>query len=265
MKSMRIAATIFCTIAAALAAGCGLKPSPTVPSDLTVGRALVSVERRAAAIHDISGWGRARSTEGSSVRTAKVSVKFIRPNLFKSVILGFAGIELATVASDGDSLTAYIPAADGFIRTGLDAKALSAFLPLAGAGFGDLLPIMAGLPPIPASLETFTKELRRRGKNAELILSNGDSEYAYLLTGPDMRIIECRHAFRRESVWTVKWKNFENNGDTVFPKNVHITLARGEVGFEWSSYTLNSGLDKASCALSVPHDARRLFPRPSGR
>ncbi len=263
MTNMRTAVLASGILMTFIAAGCGLKPSPNVPSDLTAKRALESIRRHADAVSDLSGWGRAKSVEGNSVRTAKVSVKYLRPNLFKSVILGFAGIEIATVASDGDSLTAYIPSADGFIRTGLDAEALSAILPLAGAVLNDLIPIMAGSPPLPEAPDTDKTEVRHRGRNAEIIVKNGETEYFYLLAGPDLRVVECRNTFHGDPVWTVKWDRFEKNGDIYFPRSVTVILDRGKVGFEWSSYTLNTGLSRTACALSIPPDAKRLFPRPA--
>jgi len=265
MKLMRIVAAASLILVVLFAAGCGLKPSPGIPSNLTAGYALESISRQAGVVKDIDGWGRARSTEGSSVRTAKVSVKFILPHLFKSVILGFAGIELATVASDGDSLTAYIPALDGYFRTGLETKALSAIIPLAGAGLDELLPLISGSPPVPSSLDMYEKELKRRGRNAEVTLRNDGSAYTYLLTGPNLRVVGFSLATDGEKVCTVRWKNFEDIGGIAFPKSVTVETKRGEVAFEWSSFILNTGLEKTACVFIVPHDARRLFPRPSVR
>jgi len=259
---MRNTLFLCCILCTAFISGCGLKPSSTIPAGLTIEDAVENVKRQTLQVTDLTGWGHAISTHGSSVQTAKVSVKYIRPDIFKAVILGFAGIELATVASDGDSVTAYIPTVDGFIRAGLKGTALAGITPYPGADISDLITAAAGSLPIPES-DQLSASLAFHDGHVELTMKNADAEYIYFLKGNDLRVVECRKKVHGMNEWVVERSRFKKAGDVFFPKKITVIAETGKIEFEWSSFSLNTGISKNACTLTVPEDANRLFPRSS--
>ena len=263
---MNTTALPWCLGAFLVISGCGVKPQPVVPSDVSIDRILAAVRGQSEAVRDFSSAGKVTVSDAGGVRTSGVIFRFIRPDRFKLDIRGFGGVEVASVGSDGDSLTVYIPLMNGYLRTGKDAAALARLAPQLDAGISLLAPLAAGVIPLPGELERCFLTMRAWKHEAELAAREGDSEFRYLVRGPDLRVVELHMTEGGGTSWSMRRSEFGSCGPLAAPRTLRFERDGRTLSVRFASCSVNTGLTGADLRLDMPEDAERLaIPNPAAR
>jgi outer membrane lipoprotein-sorting protein len=241
--------------------GCGLKPEPSVPVDISVERVLAALRAQSDAIVDFTGAGKATVRDSRGERSSGIIFRFGRPDLFTLNIRGFGGMELASVGSDGDSLTFFIPSMNGFLRTGKNSRVIGMLVPNIDDDIVRLAPIAAGILPMPEPADRYAFSLETVGGEAELTASRGGEVYRYRVSGPDLRIVAVRFDDGAGTVWSVRRSGFRSTGGYSLPRDVVWEGDSRTLSIHFSTCAVNTGLTPDDLSPVIPDDAERLmFP-----
>lgn len=237
--------------------GCGMKP-PGIPEDVTVEQILDSLYKQSAAVRDFSGWAKVIERHNGHEQSATTVIRFIAPNRIRVILKGFAGIELAEISSDGDSMTVFLPSLNGYVkgenREGLLHKLVPDF-EFDVTRFASVFSVLA--PPHDAIFE-FQASLKKNGNRMEMALARGDTVYRYLVEGPQLLVVEEDLTVGGTSVWHKKSQDFRAVGAGIFPRKMIIRNERHSLDLSFYSVSINSGLSMQDIAIDMPESAERL-------
>lgn len=251
-------ALLWCFGAFLAVSGCGMKPRPVVPGDVSIDRILAAIREQSEAVRDFTSAGKVTVSDAGGVRTSGVIFRFIRPDRFKLDIRGFGGMEIASLGSDGDSLTLYIPFMNGYIKTGKDAAAIARLAPQLDAGIVPLAPLAAGVIPLPGELERCSFTMRAWKYEAELAVRKDDTEYRYLVRGPDLRVVELHVTGGGRTLWSIQRSGFGSCGPLAVPRTLQFERDGRILSIRFGSCSVNTGLTGADLQLDMPEDTERL-------
>ncbi len=243
--------------AAALLAGCGPKPQP-LPPDVTTERVLTAIREQSASIRDLSGWARVRVSGKNGDQSSTATIRYLAPERLFVTLHGPLGTELAEIGSDSDSITAYIPYYDGYIRTGKDENPLSVLLPEADIDTGRLISLLRPALPPADSLGSYRISLQIQGNEAELLLRDGYSEQRFIVSGPRLFVVEESITVDGETVWNARRSDFREVNGVFFPRRIRAEQESGKLDLELRNITINTGLGESDVTVNIPEGAQRL-------
>lgn len=256
-KNSRRAAYAILILTAALLSGCGPKPQP-LPSDVSAAAIIAALREQSASIKDVSGWAKVRVSGKGREMSSTASIRFLAPERFFVALHGPLGAELAEIGSDGDSITAYIPYYDGYIRTGKHENPLTLLLPEADIDIDRFVSLLSPSLPPADLLESYGISLEKKENRAELLLKKGNTEHCYTVSGPRMLLTEERFSMDGEDVWNVRRSDYREINGVFFPGNVHVEQKSGKMDLDFRNVTINSGLNAHDVTVNLPDEAQRL-------
>ncbi|MBA7572358.1 hypothetical protein ES708_14138 [subsurface metagenome] len=248
--------------------GCGLKPSSSIPTGITVSQAIDAIEKQSSHIRDFTGKAFVKASIGSSPeQTVNVSVKYLRPDNFRLNVKGFAGITVAVISAVSDSITIYFPSENAFLALGRKdssnettlSDALTLFIPELKIKPERIAAVFNGTLPTPFNREHFRASIKSTDRQAVLTLENGPVCYRYTLEGPELMVVEEEILEDGISVWHKYAASFQSLDEVLFPQIIRITEGEGKVSLEFSDYAINSGLNEDDCTFAVPESAGRMI------
>ena len=240
--------------------GCGLKPVPEIPVDVSIPQVLAIIEKHSDSIRDFSGTASVKAkVKGESLRNARVVIKYIRPDRFRLVIKGFAGIVLAIISTINDSLTMYFPSENAYITFRNEDNSYQFFMSEIGVDFEQMTSILTGTLPPPEEREFYQMTLENLGARAELILKRGAIVHRYTLEGPDLRIIDEAVFQNGVMVWHMRASGFSVVNGIPFPRKISVENERGVMDIEFSKYSINPGITEDDISFVIPPSAKRMM------
>lgn len=252
------AISVFCVFIAITVQGCALKPYPAVPVDVTVPQALAAVDRHSTVIKDFSGTALVKiNQKGGSSESVKLSIKYIRPDRFRVLIKGFAGIPVALICASSDSMNIYFPSDNSFITIGRHEKIIRHIVPGFDVEFSSITSILTGMLPPQGELEKYEKTLERYGKQVVLTLKRGTTVFRYTLDGKEMNVVGEEINSDGKTVFSKKASGFHEIDGILFPRKVSLENERGVMVIEFSGCSINQGLTDSELTFVIPASAER--------
>jgi len=250
----------FC--AATLLSGCGMRPSPVVPEDLTVRFLLETLDGRASRIRDFTGTAFVRMRGGDgSPESVKLSIRYIRPGRFRILVKGFAGIPVALISSAGDSLTVFFPSENTYVTGEYGEGLLRELVPGIDVDIWRITSVLTGYLPPPEERGRLEKSLERMGKDVVLVMRDENVTYRYTVSGKHLDVVGEEIIRGGRTVWSGRASGFRSHDGTRFPRRVSVRTEEGAVDIEFSGCRFNTGLKESEIAFTVPPSAERLaFP-----
>ena len=237
--------------------GCGMKP-PGIPEEVTVEQILDSLYKQSAAVTDFSGWAKVKARYGGHEQSATTVIRFIAPDRIKVDLKGFAGIELASISTDSDSMTVYLPSLNGYVKGENREGLLNKLVPDFEFDVTRIASVFSIQAPLRDTITKFQTSLKRKGNRMEMTLIRGDMVYRYLVEGPQLVVVEEDLVVGGTSVWHKRSEDFRSAGAGIFPRKMTIRNDRGSLDFVFYSVSINSGLSMKDTAIDMPDSAERL-------
>ncbi len=237
--------------------GCGLKPAPGVPRDVTIPQVLAAIEKYSSKIQDFSGRANVMAKVGGQSQSATVQIKFINPDRFLIYIKGFAGIDMARVSAVKDSMVIYIPSENIYVTTGTDENILGTLIPEINFEMKYVASIFNGILPSRKEREGFQMSMKHFGRQVELSLKRGKSMFRYRLEGQDLRLISEEKIFDAIPVWRKTISAYNSIDGIEFPGEISIEHGRNFFTIKFLKCRLNSGLSDRDLLLTIPSSAER--------
>ncbi len=237
--------------------GCGLKPAPGVPLDVTIPQVLAAIEKYSAKVQDFSGRANVRAKVDGNYQSATVQIKFINPDRFLIYIKGFAGIDMARVSAVKDSMVIYIPSENIYVTTGTDENILGALIPEINLKMKYVASIFNGILPSREEREGFQMSIKHFGRQVELSLKRGKSMFRYRLEGQELRLISEEKIYNNVPVWRKTISAYNSIDGIEFPSEISIEHDRNIFTIKFSKCRLNSGLSDRDLSLTIPSSAER--------
>lgn len=244
-------------LASPLVVGCGIRPQP-LPEDVSIDRVLDAMRERSTEIKDFSGWAKVRMRGGGHAQSTTAILRYLSPARFTLALRGFAGTELATVGSDGDSITVYIPYYEGFIRTGKEENPLAILAPEANIDIDRLISIIRPSLPSADSLKHYSVSFHAGSHKAELIFARGNTERRFILGGPRMLPEEEIISVDGDIAWRARMSDYRVVNGIHFPGKVHTEQSDGQLDIAFYDVNINSGLTVENVTVYIPEGAQRL-------
>ncbi len=242
--------------------GCGPKPPrPGLPEDVSIVTALSALERQSQAVESFFGWAKVRLKNGGDEQSSTAVVRYMRPDRYRVNILGFGGVEIAEIGSDGDSVTVYIPHYEAFIRVPRGENPLAVLMPELDVDFNELVRVVEGVSLPPEPFDRYHITMRSQRYEAEMELRQGDMLYRYRLSGPDLTVVEESAMLGDRLLWQIVRSDFGVFNGIRFPRRVQIRDEQRSIRLDFSSISLNAGLSEEDVTVTVPDAAERLTPR----
>lgn len=245
-----------------LTAGCGVRPLPEVPANVSAGEALAALQRRAGEIRDFNGRAEIAVEIDGSDESAGLSIRYLRPDDLRIVVNVTFGITVAVITAIDDSVTVFDTRENVYIRVARSRASamLRLLVPEAGVDPG-LVPALFSVTLPPADeMGNYRASLSRIGGNAMLSLADtsGAAEYRYLLEGPALRVVEEAVIEGGETVWSRRMSDFSTDNGVEFPGRMIVNDHGRVVNIGFSRYSINTGLNADDLAFNVPANAERL-------
>jgi len=249
-----------CVIILMTVHGCALRPYPGIPEDVTVQQALDAVEKHSLRVKDFSGSASIMAKmKGKYEFNNSFSIKYIRPDRFRVVVKGFAGIPVALISTQRDSTYIYLPAKNAYIAAGSGDDVLQHIVPGISVSFKQMTSLITGTLPYAEEQGYYRKSLGRYGKRIVLILKRDSIEHRYTLEGPEMLVV-CEDILHNgETIWRIKNARFRDADGVMFPRKISMENEYGTVDIQFSRCTINSGLTDNDLLLVIPSSAGRMF------
>ena len=237
--------------------GCGRKPGPVLPAQVTVEQVLTSLEKQMSQIHDFSGRARARARIEGESESAVIYINFIRPDRFRVIVKGTFGVVLSVVMAGPDYYTIYIPSISGYFIVGRDEDISELLVPGARFDISRLTSMFTGLLTSVDELADSHISLKRKRHQAVLTIENGDTVYRYTVEGPDILLMEEEISMHDVVIWRRTCADYEPCGSEVFPRKNTFTEGKKQLVLEFTSCTVNPGLTEDDLFFEIPPNAER--------
>ena len=249
-----------------IAVGCGTKPMPEVPLDVTAAEALKVLQDRTDDIHDFTGRASIALDINGSRESAGMAIRYISPDEIRATVNVTLGIPVAVITAISDSVTIYDTQENVYIRVSRSqAPAMLRVLnPDVKIDPGLLQSLLSVTLPPPDEIGLYTSSIQRIGRNAVLRLTSTEdiNAYSYLLEGPDLRVIEEVVTLHGVTIWSKRVTDFGSDNDVVFPGKMTISDRGRDMEVEFSRYSINTGLQIEDLIFEIPSSARRLYIGP---
>lgn len=238
--------------------GCGWKPAPGVPRDVTIPQVLAAIEKYSVKVNDLSARADVKARIDGHSQSATVDIRYINPDRFRIYIKGFAGINVARISAFKDSMVIYLPSENVYVATGRDENILGLLIPELDVDVKSFELIFNGTLPLPEELEEFQMSMKHSGRQVELTLKRGETMYQYAVEGPDLRLVDEKIFFDNVPVWRKTVSEYSSFNGVDFP--VEITIERGKNIFKlkFSKCVINSGLTDKDLSFNIPSSAERV-------
>ncbi len=239
--------------------GCGWKPVPGVPRDVTISQVLASIENYSSGVNDLSARADVRAQIDGHTQSATVDIRYINPDLFRIYIKGFAGIDVARISALKDSMVVYLPSENVYITAGRDENILGLLIPEFDINMKSFESIFNGTLPLTEEREEFQISMKHSGRQVELTLKHGETMYLYAIEGPDLRLVDEKIICDNVPVWHKTFSEYDSFNGVDFP--VKITIERGRDIFKlnFTKCVINSGLTDRDLSFNIPSSAERVF------
>ncbi len=241
--------------------GCGGKPSPPLPSDLTIVTLVNALERQAEMVGSFSAWARVRVKDGKDEQKATAIIKYVRPDRFKVNLLGFGGAEIAEIGSQGDSIIVYIPYYNGYIITPKGVDPLRALMPALDVDLEKMISLIEGPAPPPDALDDFAITMRSSRHEAELAMERDGMQYRYTVRGPQLLVTEETIEYEGNLVRRVSRSDFMPVNGAPFPRRIEFEEGDKSLTLDFSGLSINSDFSEDVFAVKIPKGAEELRPR----
>ena len=248
--------------------GCGLKPSPGIPADITIPRLLAAVEKQSSRMKDFSGKAFVKAKiKGESVKTAWITMRYVQPDNFRVFIKGFAGIEIARIYALSDSIVLYFPTENAYItiesrdescKTGV-SEFLQLFIPDVDLDVERIIKIFSSPIPPREQQHRYEMSLQHSGREAVLTLKKGANSYSYTFKGPEMLMVNEHISCDGVTVWNKTASGFRKIDGIPFPKILTIESSGSDLHIEFSDCSINSGLTANDISFKIPSSAERIY------
>ncbi len=239
--------------------GCGLKPSPGIPADITAEKLLTVLERRAEALRDFSGRAKTLATVHGENESAIVTINYMKPDRFRAHIKGAFGIVLAVITSDPDLFQVYVPSIKGDFVIGRDEDVANIFVPEIEFDFGKLTSLFTGSLPSAADRADSHITISIMQGRALLAIERGEEIRMYTVEGLDMLIVEEKLISNGRDVRKITYSDYVTSGNTAFPRKISISEKDKELKLSFSKIAVNKGLTEKDISFTLPSNAERYF------
>jgi hypothetical protein len=237
--------------------GCGVKPS-LIPEGITEDQVIDSLYRQSEAIRDFSGWAKVKTKFNSREQSATTIVHFISPDRIKIELKGFAGIELASISAEDDSLTVYFPSYNGYLKGQKGRDLLNKIIPDFDFDLRNFNAFFSVQLPPRDMIKEFHPSLMKKGNRLEVSLERENTVCRYLVEGPQLLIVEENISIGGIPVWQKKSQDFRSVGKVFFPRKISVRNDRGSLDCVFYSVSINSGLTSQDIRLEIPDSAKPL-------
>lgn len=238
--------------------GCGLKPTPGVPRDITIPQVLAAIEKHSVSVKDFSGRADVKVLINGDSQSATVHIRYIKPDLFRIYIKGFAGIDISCISALKDSITIYIPSENIYITAERDENILGFLMSEIDIDVKNIELIFNGTLPSPEEREKFQMSMNHTGRQVELILKHGNSMYRYRVDGPNLRLVSEETLLDNVPVWRKMISEYSSFDGVVFPEKITIERGKNIFNFKFSKCDINSGLTESDLSFAIPSSAERI-------
>ncbi len=244
-----------------LLAGCGMKPDHAALEDVTVEKAISALRLYALSISDFKGSALVRvSGEGAgSGQSVGLSIRYKKPDMFRIVAKAFAGLPVAVMTADADSVLVFFPSENAVVNAPRSDGALRRVLPGFGFGIDKLTSVLTGYLPPDEDMSSFRASVVNRGDRVELVLDGPDESRRLTLEGADLHVTEEVIVRDDAIVWRLEAAGFrETDAGISFPRRVTVESAGGAVQVEFSDTSFNTGLVEGDLIFTPPPGARNV-------
>lgn len=239
--------------------GCGLKPSPGIPADITAEKLLTVLESRAEALRDFSGRAKGLATVQGEKESAIVIINYMKPDRFRAHIKGAFGIVLAVITAEPDSFQVYVPSLKGYFIVGRDEDVMDILVPEIEFDFGKLASLFTGSLPSAEDRADSHITISTLQDRAFLAIEKGEEIHMYTVEGPDMLIVEEKLISNGRDVWKITYSDYVTSGNTAFPRKIAISENDKELKLSFSKIAVNKGLTEKDISFTLPSNAERYF------
>lgn len=239
--------------------GCGLKPSPGIPSDITAQRLLTVMENRAEQLRDFSGRAKATASVHGENESANVSINYIKPDRFRVYLKGTFGIVLGVITSEPDSFQVYIPSLKGYFVIGREEEVMDILVPEIEFDFGKLVSLFSGSLPSQEDRAKSHITISVLQNRAVLAIEKDDEIRMYAVEGSDMHIVEEKLIISGRDIWKITYSDYVTSGNTAFPRKITISENGKELKLSFSKIAVNKGLTEKDLSFNLPSNAERYF------
>ncbi len=235
--------------------GCGWKPQPSVPRDVTIPQILYAIEKYSSNIKDLSARVNVRADIDGHSEDAIADIRYINPDRFRIYIKGFAGIDLARISALNDSMVIYIPNENVYVTAERNENIIGVFIPEFDIDLKSIESIVNVTLPHPEERGEFQMSIKHSGRQAELTLKRKETMYIYLVEGPNMELVDEKTIYGDVQVWHKIVSKYSSFDGIDFP--VEITIERGSNIFQlkFSKCVINSGLTDRDLSFNIPSSA----------
>jgi len=240
------------------AAGCGIKPQP-VQRSISADEAVRRITMQNENILDFTGSATVttRSENGSGEKFG-LTIKYMKPDRFRFMVKGFAGLPLAVITLKADSLIAYFPQDNSYIKSASGAKVISRLVPGLNLDISKLTSFLTGILP-DNEVADFQKSIIVDGGTSVLMLKKEPFEHVLTLSGEHFDLIEERFLFAGETSWLRTASAYRDFDDGIrFPRTITMERAGDMISFDFSRREFNTGLKSDKLIFTVPFSAEKL-------
>ena len=235
--------------------GCALRPHASVPLDLNAAQVIGTIDSNAKKIHDFSGTALVKVTHDGKSQNFKLSIKYLRPDRFRILVKGFAGIPVGVINVLSDSLTVYFPSENSYVSTSRDNNALRHLIP--GLDF-DFTSVFTCSLPSSEELVAYRKSIEYLDGRAILVLARDTVIRRYTIEGRKMNVV-AEDAYDGETLlWEKTSAGFRSYDGIMFPRKMSLRNGRGSIDLEYSGCEFNTGLTESDVVFAVPPTAEKL-------
>ena len=238
--------------------GCGLKPAPGVPRDITIPQVLAAIEKHSVSVKDFSGRADIRVLINGDSQSATVHIRYINPDLFRIYIKGFAGIDISRISALKDSMTIYIPPENIYITAGRDENILGFLMSEFDIDVKNIELIFNGTLPSPEERGKFQMSMNHTDRQAELILMEGKYMHRYRVDGHNLRLVSEETLFDNVPIWRKTISEYRSFDGVNFPEEITIERGKNVFNFKFSKCAINSGLTESDLLFTIPSSAERI-------
>jgi len=239
--------------------GCGWKPAPGVPRDVTISQVFASIEKYSSRINDLSARADVRARINGNTESATVDIRYINPDRFRIYIKGFAGIDVARISVLKDSMLVYIPSENVYVTAGRDKDILGLLIPEFDINVKSFESIFKVSLPLPEEREEFQTSMKHSGRQIELTLKRGKTIYRYAVEGPDLRLVDEKIIYDNVPVWSRTVSEYGSFNGIDFPVKITINRGNNTFNLSFSKCEINSGLTDRDLSFDIPSSSERVF------
>lgn len=242
-----------------LSEGCAVRPRTSVPRDMTVEDILGLLDARTASMVDFTGNALVvtKSAQGAST-SIRLSIRYLSPDRYRITAKAFAGIVVALVTADSDTVTVFFPSDNAYITLGRHDDVVRFLVPGIIGDIDRFTGVVNGFIPPRDKRDGFKTTLEHRGGRTIVALDDGFTKHTVTVEGRECRVVAASIERAGAVSLNMRASRFDSKSAIPFPGRVVMDNERGSVDIGFSDCAFNGGLRETDVGFTIPSGAERL-------